>query len=55
MKSIVIYHSISGNTKIIAQAIYDGMKQTGEQCDLAKAKDVCTDDLQDYDLIGLSV
>jgi len=53
MKSIVIYHSITGNTKKIAQAIHAGISKAGGQCDIAKIKDVKTEDLKDYDLIGL--
>lgn len=53
MKSIVIYDSISGNTKKIAEAIHAGMSQRGEQCDIARLRDVYTTDLLGYDLIGL--
>ena len=53
MKSIVIYHSITGNTKKIAEAIHAGMSQTSEQSDIARLKDVDINDLVDYDLIGL--
>lgn len=53
MKGIVIYHSITGNTKKIAQAIYAGMRQTGEACSIAKIKDITLQDLSSYDLIGL--
>jgi flavodoxin/Fe-S-cluster-containing hydrogenase component 2 len=53
MKSIVIYFSQTGNTRQIAQAIWKGMKEAGEQCDLARIQDVKTEDLANYDLIGL--
>jgi menaquinone-dependent protoporphyrinogen IX oxidase/NAD-dependent dihydropyrimidine dehydrogenase PreA subunit len=53
MKSLVIYYSMSGNTKKIAEAIRAGIISTGEQCDIAKIKDVKTQDLTNYDLIGL--
>jgi ferredoxin len=53
MKSIVIYYSQTGNTKKIAKAIHAGMSQTGEQCDIARLKDVDPTDLVSYDLIGL--
>jgi ferredoxin len=53
MKSIVIYYSQTGNTKKIAHAIHAGMSQTGEQCDIARLKDVDPRDLAGYDLIGL--
>jgi flavodoxin len=36
MKSIVIYYSWTGNTKQIAEAIYSGMKELSEECDIAR-------------------
>jgi flavodoxin/ferredoxin len=56
MNSVVIYYSITGNTKKIAEAIQAGMKkasQPGEKSDIARLRDVYTPDLADYDLIGL--
>ena len=53
MKSIVIYHSWTGNTKQIAEAIYSGMKEISDECDIARMQDVNVDDLPYYDLIGL--
>lgn len=53
MKSIIIYHSITGNTKKIAQAIHHGINKAGESCDIARLKEITTGDLTDYDLIGL--
>jgi ferredoxin len=53
MKSIVIYHSLSGNTKKIAEAIHTGISKSGESCDIARLRDVDTADLAGYDLIGL--
>src|SRR4030042_4720114 len=53
MKSIVVYHSVYGSTRKIAHAIYEGMKQAGDPCDIARVKDVKTADLAKYDLIGL--
>jgi NAD-dependent dihydropyrimidine dehydrogenase PreA subunit len=53
MKSIVIYYSQSGNTKKISEAIHEGMKQSGEQCDIARLREVETKDLAGYDLIGV--
>jgi ferredoxin/flavodoxin len=52
-KSIVIYYSQTGNTKKIAQAIHSGIKQMGEQCDIARLKDVNPRNLASYNLIGL--
>jgi NAD-dependent dihydropyrimidine dehydrogenase PreA subunit len=53
MKSLVVYYSMSGNTKKIAEAVQKGIIATGIQCDIARLKDVKTEDLSDYDLIGL--
>ena len=53
MKSIVIYHSISGNTKKIAEAVHAGLTQDGEPADIARLRDISPDDLVGYDLIGL--
>jgi len=53
VKSIIIYYSSTGNTKKIAKAIHSGMSQSGEQCDIARIKDVNPKDLAAYDLIGI--
>jgi flavodoxin len=53
MKGIIIYFSLTGSTKKIAQAIYKGMNPFLESCDLVKLKDVDTACLNNYDLIGI--
>ena len=53
MKCVVIYYSQSGNTRKIAEAIHAGMRQSGEQCDIARLRDIDTPALAGYDLIGL--
>ncbi|MFC1946220.1 flavodoxin domain-containing protein [Chloroflexota bacterium] len=53
MKGLVVYHSTAGSTKKIAQAIHAGMVKTGAECDLARIRDVTTDDLEKYNLIGV--
>ena len=53
MKSIVIYHSWTGNTKQIAEAIQSGIKDIFNECEIASLKDVDIEKLADYDLIGL--
>ena len=56
MRSIVVYYSQTGNTKKIAHAIHAGMRrasQVGDQCDIARLKDVTPKDMANYDLIGL--
>ena len=53
MKSLIVYFSQTGNTKIIAEAIHAGMSELSNQCDIARLQDVDTEDLTGYDLIGL--
>jgi len=53
MRNIIIYFSLTGNTKKVAQAIHRGMSQLGGQCDIATVKEVDIQRLTDYDLIGL--
>lgn len=53
MKSIVIYFSQTGNTRQIARAIQAGIKEAGEECDIARLQDVGVEDIARYDLIGL--
>ena len=53
MKSIVIYYSQTGSTAKIAGAIYAGISDLSEKCDISRLQDVSTVDLQHYDLIGL--
>jgi ferredoxin len=53
IKSIVIYYSQTGNTKKIAQSIHVGISKQGEQCEIARLRDVDPLGLAGYDLIGL--
>jgi flavodoxin/Fe-S-cluster-containing hydrogenase component 2 len=53
MKILVIYFSLTGNTKKIAQAICTGIRSLGEECRIAKLKEVNINELDGYDLIGL--
>jgi flavodoxin/NAD-dependent dihydropyrimidine dehydrogenase PreA subunit len=53
MKNLVIYHSISGNTKKIAEAIHTGMCRSGVPSEIKKIREVTSEDLKKYDLIGL--
>jgi flavodoxin len=46
MKSLVVYYSETGNTKKVAEAIYEGIQQEREILDLGSVKD-----LKGYDLI----
>jgi flavodoxin/ferredoxin len=50
MRSIVVYYSMTGNTKIIARAIQQGI---GRDCDLAPLDKTNAADLLDYELIGI--
>jgi ferredoxin len=53
MKSIVIYYSMTGNTKKIAQGIQKGITQRTGQCDIVRLKDAKLEELAKYDLIGI--
>jgi flavodoxin/ferredoxin len=53
MKGIIVYFSLTGNTKKVARAIQKGMNPFLESCDLVKLKDVDSTSLCSYDLIGI--
>lgn len=53
MKSIVIYYSQSGNTKLIALAIQKGIAGRTGQCDIARLKEIHPEKLVNYDLVGI--
>ena len=53
MKSILIYYTMTGNTKTMAEAIHRGMSESGEQCDIVRLQEAYVKDLSGYDLIGL--
>jgi len=53
LKSIVIYHSFTGNTKKIAEAIHSGIRRVNGSCDISDIRKVTTNNLSGYDLIGL--
>ena len=51
MKSLVIYFSLTGNTKKIAHAIHNGINQHIERCDITTFEKADMSRLDDYDLI----
>lgn len=53
MKSLVIYFSQTGNTRIIAKCIHNGIMDLTGQCDLTDLNDVDVASLPDYDLVGI--
>jgi Fe-S-cluster-containing hydrogenase component 2 len=53
MKCLIIYFSLTGNTKKIASAIHKGLTGSGERCDLSTIKQVNMAELKQYDLIGI--
>jgi flavodoxin/ferredoxin len=53
MKGIIVYFSLTGNTKKIARSIHKGMSPFMEVCDLVALADVDDACLQNYDLIGI--
>jgi len=53
MKSIVIFYSQSGNTREIARALQKGIILRTGQCDIKRLKETKSEELADYDLIGI--
>ena len=51
MKSLIIYFSLTGNTKKVAHAIHNGINRRVERCDIATFKKAEMSRLADYDLI----
>jgi flavodoxin/NAD-dependent dihydropyrimidine dehydrogenase PreA subunit len=52
-KSLVVFNSLSGHTKKIAEAIHRGISEAGASCTIAPLNETNPRDLGDYDLIGL--
>jgi flavodoxin len=51
-KAIIVYESLYGNTKRVAQAIKDGMEKVGNvECSIKKTSEIHTNDLLRYDAI----
>ena len=51
-KAIIVYESLYGNTKRVAQAIKDGMEQAGDiECSIKKTSEIHTNNLLGYDAI----
>ncbi len=53
MKSIVIYFSLTGSTKKVARAIEEGMRPLVAVSRIVTLKEVRTEDLSGYDVIGI--
>jgi flavodoxin/NAD-dependent dihydropyrimidine dehydrogenase PreA subunit len=53
MKSIVVFCSVTGNTKKIARAIQIGIKEVAPQCEIGSIKEINPSNLISYDLIGI--
>ncbi|MEM3602333.1 MAG: flavodoxin family protein [Candidatus Bathyarchaeia archaeon] len=51
MRGVVVYFSLSGNTRKIAKAIHRGMKKVLE-ADIAQIKEISPKQLAKYDLVG---
>ena len=51
-RAIIIYESVYGNTKKIAEAIAEGLMSSGEiECNVVKTGEIHTDEICDYDAI----
>ncbi len=53
MKTLIIYFSQSGFTRKVAEQIRDGIVEAGGTCDFKTLREVKTESLADYDLVGL--
>jgi flavodoxin/Pyruvate/2-oxoacid:ferredoxin oxidoreductase delta subunit len=53
VKSVVVYYSMTGNTKKIAEAIRAGMSRDDERCDIIPLRNIEPGKLAGYDLISL--
>jgi multimeric flavodoxin WrbA len=51
MKLLIIYHSLTGHNKAMAEAIAKGAKEAGAKADLEKAKDAEPKDILGYDAV----
>jgi ferredoxin/flavodoxin len=52
-KGIIVYLSYTGNTKLIAEAIFKGMSSAIDRCDIVKLRETDPKVLAGYDLIGI--
>lgn len=51
-RAIIVYESVYGNTKAIAEAIAEGLQQVeGVECKVVKTGEIHTDEICDYDAI----
>lgn len=51
-RAIIIYESVYENTKKVAEAIAEGVRQSEDfECKVVKTSDIHTDDLAGYDII----
>ena len=53
LKALIIYFSQTGGTEKIANAICEGILETGNDCELVKIQEASTKTLSSYDLIGI--
>ena len=53
MKTLIIYFSMSGYTRKVAERIRNGIMEAKGQCDLKNLHEIDTASLMQYDLIGL--
>jgi flavodoxin/ferredoxin len=53
MKTLILYFSMSGYTRQVAECIRDGIVERTGQCDLVDLADADRGSMADYDLVGL--
>lgn len=52
-KAAVIFWSQTGNTELMANAIADGIRETGMECDLLNVSEITAADAANYDKLAL--
>ena len=53
MKALIVYYSYTGNTKKVAKAIRETLKEEKVKVNLLKVQDATEEELYDYDLVFL--
>ena len=53
MRAIVLYHSLYGNTRSVAESLADGLRETGVETDCMIINEVEKDQMSSYDFIAI--
>ena len=52
-RAIVLYHSLFGNTKTVAETLTKGLQEAGVEADCKSIKDIDVTDIPTYDLVAI--